>query len=79
MLPTTSGIVRAHFSPNPFMLRTGPFGWSKWHRAAHGDRTAIDALDVSASMRKMIIFSLFLAFFVNVQSRFRGCFLDGSN
>jgi hypothetical protein len=79
MFRTTFGIVRTHFSLNPFMLRIGPFGRSKWRRATHGNRSGTDTLDVSAAVRKITIFSLFLAFFVNVQSRFHGCFYGVSN
>jgi hypothetical protein len=46
------------------------FGWSKRRDALHGDLVETGMPNVSARMRKITIFGLFLAFLDNVQSRF---------
>ena len=76
MLRTVFGIFRTHFGPSPFMLRIGPFGPPKLCHASRCKHAYVDALHVSARMRKITFFSLFLASFENVRDNFRGC-LDG--
>jgi hypothetical protein len=55
------------------------FGRSKRHGALHGDPVEAGMPNVSARMRKITTFGLFLAFLGNVQSRFSKRFSDVLN